>query len=103
MLIIGTDVVESYFASHSGYRGIKVARSQYDAWLRIVIAATWRNPEQVKIAYPKASILKGGRVVFNIKGNDFRLIAAVQYQIGVLAIRFFGTHSEYDDVDAETV
>jgi mRNA interferase HigB len=57
----------------------------------------------VKAAYPKASILKAGRVVFNIKGNDYRLIARVQYQAGVLAIRFFGTHAEYDEIDAETV
>ena len=52
---------------------------------------------------PKASILKGSRVVFNIKGNNYRLIASVQYQAGVLAIRFFGTHAEYDKIDAESV
>jgi mRNA interferase HigB len=57
----------------------------------------------VKASYPKASILKGSRVVFNIKGNDYRLIAGVQYQAGALAIRFFGTHSEYDKINAETV
>jgi mRNA interferase HigB len=57
----------------------------------------------VKASYPKASILKGGRGVFNLKGNDYRLIAALQYRGGVLAIRFFRTHAEYDQVDAETV
>ncbi len=60
-------------------------------------------PEDVKASYPKATILKGSRVVFNIKGNDYRLIASVQYQAGVLAIRFFGTHAEYDKIDAEIV
>lgn len=59
--------------------------------------------EEVKASHPRASILKGGRVVFNIKGNDYRLVAALQYQAGVLAIRFFGTHAEYDRIDAETV
>jgi mRNA interferase HigB len=73
------------------------------AWLAIVGRAQWRTPEDVKASYPKASILKGSRVVFNIKGNDYRLIASVQYQAGVLAIRFFGTHAEYDKIDAETV
>ena len=63
----------------------------------------WPTPEHVKAACPKASILKGGRVVFNIKGSDFRLVAAVQYQIDLVAARFFGAHSEYDKVDAETV
>jgi mRNA interferase HigB len=54
-------------------------------------------------AHPKASILKGGRVVFNIKANDFRLIVLIQYLDGILMIRFFGSHEEYDGIDAETV
>jgi mRNA interferase HigB len=103
MIVIGTEVVAKYFDSRAGHKGIKAGRSQYDAWLHIVTRADWRNPEDVKASYPKASILKGGRVVFNIKGNDFRLVARVQYQAGVLAIRFFGTHAEYDEIDAETV
>lgn len=65
--------------------------------------ANWRTPEDIKASYPKASILKSSRVVFNIKGNDYRLVAAVQYRAGVLAIRFFGTHAEYDRIDAEIV
>jgi mRNA interferase HigB len=103
MIVMGTDVVESYFSDHAGHRGIKAARSQYDASLDIVTRAEWRNPEDVKASYPKASILKAGRVVFNIKGNDYRLIARVQYQASVLMIRFFGTHAQYDEIDAETV
>ncbi len=103
MIVIGTDVVEDYFVDHAGHKGIRAARSQYEAWLEIVSRAEWRNPEDVKASYPKASILKGSRVVFNIKGNDYRLVARVQYQAGILAIRFFGTHAGYDDIDAETV
>ena len=103
MIVVGTAVVERYFADHAGHRGIKAARAQYDAWYDIVIRAEWRNPEDVKASYPKASILKASRVVFNIKGNDFRLVTALQYRAGVVAIRFFGTHSEYDRIDAETV
>ena len=103
MIIIGTDVVESYFARRAGHRGIKAARTQFDAWRDIVARAEWRNPEDVKASYPKATILKAGRVVFNIKGNDFRLVARAQYQASVLMIRFFGTHAEYDEIDAETV
>jgi mRNA interferase HigB len=57
----------------------------------------------VKGSYPKASILKAGRVVFNIKGNDYRLVARVQYRAGVAVIRFFGSHAEYDRIDAETI
>ena len=103
MVVVGTDVVEAYFRDHVGYRGIKAARAQYEAWLAIVSRARWRNPEEVKASHPKASILKGGRVVFNIKGNDFRLVAAIHYAAGVLAIRFFGTHADYDEIRAEDV
>ena len=103
MVVIGTELVERYFAAHLGHKGIKAARSQYDVWLAIAGAANWRNPEGVKRSHPKVSILKGGRAVFNIKGNDFRLVATLNYQAGVLVVRFFGTHAEYDEIDAETV
>lgn len=103
MIVIGTGVVESYLRDHAGHKGVKGARSQYEAWLNIIAQAAWRSPQDVKAAYPKVSILKVGRVVFNIKGNDFRLVARVQHQAGVLEVRFFGTHAEYDAIDAETV
>lgn len=103
MIVIGTDVVERYFAARAGHRGIKAARAQYDAWRAIVEKAQWKMPEDVKKAHPKASILKGSRAVFNIKGNDYRLITIVQYAQGVLMIRFFGSHEDYDKVDAESV
>jgi mRNA interferase HigB len=103
MLVIGTDVVERYFAARTGHKGIKSARAQYEAWRMIVESASWKTPADAKAAHPKASILKGGRVVFNIKANDYRLVAVVQYQGGVLMIRFFGSHEEYDKIDAETV
>ena len=82
---------------------MRAARSQYDVWLTIARHAQWRNPEEVKASHPRASILRGGRAVFNIKGNDYRLIAAIQYQAGVLVIRFFGTHGHYNRIDDETV
>ena len=103
MIVIGTDVVERYFAARGGHRGIKAARAQYDAWRAIAESAQWKTPQDVKKAHPKASIIKGGRVVFNIKANDYRLIAVVQYLNGVMMIRFFGSHDEYDEIDAETV
>ena len=103
MLVIGTDVVEGYFATNAGHKGIKAARKQYEAWRAIVEAADWKTPANVKRAHPKASILKGSRVVFDIKANDYRLIALVQYVEGILMIRFFGSHEEYDQIDAEIV
>jgi mRNA interferase HigB len=103
MIVTGRERVERYFADHGSHRGIKAARSQYDAWLAIASRAAWRAPDDVKRSHPKASILKGGRAVFNIKGNDYRLVTALNYQAGVVSIRFFGTHAEYDEIDAEMV
>jgi mRNA interferase HigB len=102
MIVIGTEFVERYFAAHAGHKAIKAARAQYDVWLAIASQAQWKTPDDVKRSHPKASILKGGRVVFNIKGNNYRLVAALKYPAGVLVIRFFGTHAEYDEIDAET-
>jgi len=103
MIVLGTDVVERYFADRAGHRGIKAARAQYEAWRAIAERSQWKTPEDVKRSHSKASILKGGRVVFNIKANDYRLIALVQYAAGVLMVRFFGSHEEYDRIDAESV
>ena len=103
MLVIGTDVVERYFATRAGHKGIRAARAQYDAWRAIAETAEWKTPADVKRAHPKASVLKSGRVVFNIKANDYRLVALVQYRVGVVMIRFFGSHAEYDEINAETI
>lgn len=103
MVVTGIERVEAFFKARRGHRGIAAARLQFEAWLVIASAADWQTPEDVKRSHPKASILKGSRVVFNIKANDFRLVAIVQYRAGVLAIRFFGTHEEYDEINAETV
>jgi mRNA interferase HigB len=103
MIVIGTEFVQRYFAARAGHKAIKAARTQYDVWLAIASQAQWRTPEDVKRSHPKASILKGGRVVFNVKGNDYRLVTALNYPAGVLVVRFFGTHADYDKIDAETI
>lgn len=103
MVVIGTDVVEQYLSARVGHKGRTAARKQYEAWRAIAEAAQWTQPADVKRSHPKASILKSGRVVFNIKANDFRLICAVDYPGRIVLIRFFGSHAEYDQVEAETV
>jgi len=73
------------------------------AWYDEVSRASWRTPAEIKAQFGNASILGGRRVVFNIKGNDYRLVAALAYNTGILFIKFIGTHAEYDQIDAETV
>ena len=64
---------------------------------------SWSTPSDIKAHFASASILKSRRVVFNIKGNDFRLIVAVAYRFGAIYIKFVGTHKQYDAIDADTV
>lgn len=73
------------------------------AWHSEAAKANWKTPQNIKDQYASASFVGRNRVVFNIKGNDFRLIVAVAYQIGVVYVKFVGTHAEYDKVDAATV
>jgi mRNA interferase HigB len=79
------------------------AQEPLSTWYAAVKKAEWNSPAQVKQRYPDASILRSNRVVFNIKGNDYRLVAAVHYDTQRLFVRFIGTHREHDRIDAETV
>ena len=72
-------------------------------WYYEASHADWLSPTEIKAAHRNASIIANDRVVFNIKGNRYRLIVAVRYDIRILFIRFIGTHTEYDKVDAETI
>jgi mRNA interferase HigB len=65
--------------------------------------AEWKNPNDIKTAYPSASILTENRVVFNIKGNNYRLIVKISYEYEMVWIRFIGTHGEYDKINANTI
>lgn len=73
------------------------------AWFAEAEAATWKTPAEVKAKYGNASILKDGRVVFNICGNDYRLVTWINYHFHTIYIRFIGTHKEYDRIDAQTI
>jgi mRNA interferase HigB len=73
------------------------------AWIDEARKATWTSPDAIKRQYRNASILKGRRVVFNIKGNDYRLVVAIAYRFGAVYIKFVGTHKAYDKIDANTV
>lgn len=66
-------------------------------------ASHWKSPSEIKSVYRNASFVENNRVVFNIKGNTYRVVAAFQYQFGIVYIRFVGTHEEYDRIDAATV
>jgi mRNA interferase HigB len=73
------------------------------AWYHDTKAAEWINSNELKGQYKNASIVGDGRVVFNIKGNDYRLVVAIDYEFQVIFIRFIGTHKQYDKIDAKKI
>jgi mRNA interferase HigB len=73
------------------------------AWYEEATGASWSQPADIKAQYRSASVLKNRRLVFNIKGNDYRLIVAIAYKLQIVYVKFVGTHQEYDAVDAENV
>lgn len=79
------------------------AEGPLKAWLAFAERATWRSPQDVKADFASASILGTDRVVFNVKGNTYRLVVAVSYAHQVVLVKFFGTHAEYDRINARTV
>ena len=72
-------------------------------WHGTAMNADWKSPSDVKKTYSSSSVLKGGRIVFNIKGNTYRLITKINFEKQWMFIRFIGTHAEYDKIDAETI
>ena len=73
------------------------------AWYDEAETATWNSPQDIKNQYAHASFVGGNRVVFNIRGNHYQLVAAVAYRFQAVYIKFIGTHAEYDKIDATTV
>ncbi len=72
-------------------------------WYNTAMDAVWKTPNDVKQTYSSASILRDSRVVFNIKGNAYRLVAKINYEKQWIFVRFIGTHDEYDKIDANTI
>ena len=72
-------------------------------WFHDVERATWNSTADIKAVYRNSSFVANNRVVFNIKGNHYRLVVVVVYQYGVVYIRFVGTHEEYDQIDMTTI
>ncbi len=79
------------------------ARQPLRAWFADVEKATWSGPEDIKARYASVSFVANDRVVFNIKGNEYRIVIAVKYQSFAVYILFIGTHAEYDKIDAATI
>jgi mRNA interferase HigB len=98
--IIALSTLKAFLNRNPGYAD---AHQPLMAWYRQVKAADWATPADVKRAIRSASILKDGRVVFNLAGNKYRLVVWINYPYRVVYIRFIGTHRQYDMIDAQKV
>ena len=97
MRIISRKALRVFWEEHPA------ARQSLQAWYADVKHANWKSPADIKKVYRSTSFVANNRVVFNIKGNKYRVIVAVQYKYRLVFIRFVGTYQEYDQVDAATV
>lgn len=79
------------------------AKIPLTAWYGFVLKASWSSPAEVKADFGTASMLRNGRVAFNIAGNKYRLVTSINYPHGILFIKFIGTHKQYDAIDAQTI
>ncbi len=102
MRFFNRSTVRAFGEAHGDARSALSAWA-LSAWFAEVERASWLGPEDVRRRYASASFLKGDRVVFNLKGNTYRIVVAVRYEFHAVYIRFIGTHAEYDAIDAETV
>lgn len=97
MRIIARSTLRAFWERHTD---VEVALR---TWYQDAALAKWKTPEDIKSVHASASIIANNRAVFNIKGNQYRLIVAVNYEFGVIYIRFIGSHQDYDKVEAATV
>lgn len=97
MNVISKKTLVLFYEKHSA------AKHALEAWHAEARKAEWQTPEEIKREYASASFLKDNRVVFNIKGNDYRLIVHIDYKRHIVRVKFVGTHAEYGKINAEEI
>lgn len=100
MRVIALSTLKAFWDTESSRQD---AKEPLLAWYRHALAADWVSPNDIKAQFKNASILRDGRVVFNIAGNKYRLVVWINYPYRVVYIRFVGSHAEYDKIDAQKV
>lgn len=103
MRVIARRTLNYFVANRVDRKLQKMVKAHLDAWYAEAEKAAWKNSAELKQQYRSASIVSSERVVFNIKGNEYRLVVAINYHYQVLLIIWLGTHREYDKIDVEKV
>jgi mRNA interferase HigB len=95
--IISKKILREFWGKHAD------SQEQLKSWFQETSRIDWKGPKDIKREYPSASFLQNSRVVFNIKGNKYRLIVKINFDYQMVWIRFIGTHAEYDKIDANKI
>jgi mRNA interferase HigB len=103
MRIIARRTLRQFVEKRAGQKDQPALKAALDAWFSEVRKAQWAGAAEVKRLYRTASIVTAERVVFNIKGNDYRLVAAIDFEKGIVWIKWIGAHKEYDRIDVSEV
>jgi mRNA interferase HigB len=103
MRIIARRTLREFIASRAGHKDQPALKAALDAWFDEVHKARWTSTANVKRLYATASIVTSERIVFNIKGNSYRLVASVDFDKGIVWIKWIGTHQDYDRIDVTQV
>ena len=101
--IISRSTLTRFLKRLEGHKDHRALKSALDSWFQEVRQADWKNPSEIRASYARASFIGPDRVVFNIKGNSYRLVVAVDYGRGTVFIKWLGTHQEYDAIDVRTI
>jgi mRNA interferase HigB len=103
MRIIARRTLREFVDSRTGHKDQPALKAALEAWFDEVRKARWANTAEVKRRYATASIVSADQIVFNIKGNDYRLVVAVDFEKGIVWIKWMGTHRDYDRIEVKTV
>ena len=103
MRIIARRALREFVEARSGRKDQPALKAALDAWFAEVSRANWASTADVKRLYASASIISADRIVFNIKGNDYRLVVAVDFEKAIVWIKWLGTHRDYDRIDVKEV
>jgi len=101
--IIARKTLRRFIDTLAGSKDQRAVKSALDSWFYEVLRAEWRTPADVLRVYANASIVGSDRVVFNIKGNSYRLVVAINYAHQIVFIKWIGSHAAYDKTDVRTV
>jgi len=103
MRIIARRTLREFIAARAGHRGQTALKAALDSWFAEVSKATWTSTADIRRLYATASIVSADRIVFDIKGNDYRLVVAVDFEKTIVWIKWVGTHKDYDRIDVKEV